>query len=794
MLYFSIGCILLAAIFIFNYKKGFRFPFFTLLVLLLGLLLTVTYTVSDYFTNKGIDESVIYHLRYGLGEAGFAEYAGVIVGAAIALTVIAGFFYYFLRVVLRRSGKGSEQGKLTYTPLLLSILAVGVNPATENIYSLLQTSIIQQPVNHADYVAVSEISDKPLLNLIYIYAESLEETYFDESLFPGLMPNLHKVRDKAIVFKDVAQVTHTGWTIAGMVASQCGVPLFSASQGNAMSGMPKFLSGATCLGDVLNRNKYNLSYLGGASLQFAGKGHFYETHGFSSIQGRDELSKQLADENYQSAWGLYDDSLFDIAKRKLATERAHNNPFALFMLTLDTHHPNGHLSASCAQQSYADGDNPILNAVHCSDRLIGDFIEYIQANGLGDNTLIVIGSDHLAMRNTATHLLEQGDRKNMLIMLPPDLPEGRQVYTPSSILDISATILPMLGFESEKLGLGRNILNTDTPKLIEQHPDFNVYLSSTSGLVASFWDYPEALATAVFQGKKNQAYFGKQKVQYPALFLMDDGYATDKLIFEFHSEKRLSAYLQEQQKGTKLVWIDQCHKVAAVFAPEHNAGDAENCVAMGSLGSAHVAVASIHKNTTIKKSTMRTKLQSSTEAVTQENYQQQINTLRRIMRHGVDIQEYRVLPKGSLYHSVAITSAVGIEQGGSFVKYSHATAASKQRVTGLSRGLNLIGFSDGKPVELIHHLDTCSQVAGYEDDSTLVDILNGHAYEFYLLVAHDSAVCGSTERLTEFMADSSLKLWPELEWRQAYAAIIYQDGSSLELLGEESKPVNVILR
>lgn len=790
MLYFSVSCILLAVFFIFSYKKRFRFPFFTLLVLLLGVLLTVIYGVSDHFTNRGIDESVIYHLRYGLGEAGFAEYAGVIVAAAIALTAIVAFFYYFLRIVLPRNSKGSEQGKLRYTPLLLSILAVGVNPATENIYSLLQASIIQHPVDHADYVTVNEISDKPLLNLIYIYAESLEETYFDETLFPGLMPNLNKVRDKAIVFKDVAQVTHTGWTIAGMVASQCGVPLFSASQGNAMSGMPQFLSGARCLGDVLSRNHYQLSYLGGASLQFAGKGHFYETHGFSSIQGREQLSEQLDDKSYQSAWGLYDDSLFDIAKRKLATESAHNNPFALFMLTLDTHHPRGHLSARCVNHKYADGSNEILNAVHCSDALITEFIEYIKDNGFADNTLIVIGSDHLAMRNTATHLLEQGNRKNMLFMIPPDLDEGRVIDRPSSILDVSATVLPLLGFKAEALGFGRNILSENIAQLIEEHDNFNAYLNSANALVASFWEYPDALNDVYFDEEKKQAYFGEHTISYPALFLINESNATERVIFEFDSEKSLSEYLQAETQGQKLLWVDQCFKLDAVFETGRKVDEQQHCVAIGRLGSEKLWVEQLKQKSKLTKKEIAEQLVKHRTAVNSDSYLKQTKVLKVIAATGVNAEVFTVLPKGSSFQSVFIKSVAGLN-GESFVSYKNQS--DEVKLQGFNRGLNLVGFTQGGQAQMIYQLDTCQAETKNTDNQNLIAVLNQHKHDFYLLVGHDSTVCGSDESLRRFMSGSSLELWPELAWRQAYTAIIYQDGRSLELLGENGQAVNVIL-
>ena len=792
MIFFSSGCILLAVILVFNYKKGFRFPLVTLFLLLVGLLLTVTYAISDYFTDKGIDESVIYHLRYGLGDAGFEEYSGIIIGAVLALIAIMALFYFFIKAVIRKSSKNYEKHKLSRFPIVLSVLAITLSPASENIYHLLQAEFFQYAFDHADYIKVADINSEHPLNLIYIYAESLEETYFDETLFPGLMPNLNKVRNKAIVFKDVAQVTHTGWTIAGMVASQCGIPLFSASQGNAMSGMPQFLSGATCLGDLLSRNKYALSYLGGASLEFAGKGHFYKTHGFSSVQGREELKERLIDANYTSAWGLYDDSLFSIAKQELAAHVAQDSPFALFMLTLDTHHPRGHLSASCADRNYAEGHNEILNAVHCSDILISEFIDYIQDNGLDKNTLIVIGSDHLAMKNTASDLLNQGDRKNMLIMIPPDLQEGRVISTPSSILDISATILPLMGFETEALGFGRNILSNNEPRLIEQHDNFNSYLNSASALVASFWQYPQVVNDIRFDDEKNQAYFGQQSINYPALFLIDGKNVTEQVIFEFDSDKTLSEYLQAQEQGRKMLWIDQCTKLNAVFGSNEHISEQQNCIAIGRLGSKKVWIEQLEIKSKIEKKKILDELHNKNERIAQGEYDKQINILNKLTRYDMNIDDYEALPKDSRYKSIVIKSVSGVDDGESFVRFSDG--ADKQTLKGLIRGLNLIGFSNDKPPKIVHKIDTCKLSEGLKEKEKIINVLNNNSYEFYLLISHDSTVCENDERLKEYMTGSSLKLWPELVWRQAYVSIIYEDGEFFELLGENKQSINIGLR
>ena len=284
------------------------------------------------------------------------------------------------------------------------------NPGVHNVVALVTsyTHVVENILLPKEYKEVGKndsIRDKK--NVIFIYFESLERTYLDESYFPDLMPNLKRIERNALNFTGVNQIIGSGWTIAGKVSSQCGIPLFTPSDGNSMSGVIVFLPKAKCLGDVLSNNDYALSYVGGSTLEFAGKGNFYRTHGFQSVSGLDELINQVPSPVYRSAWGLYDDTLVSIFKRKLEELTSSSKPFGLFALTLDTHHPRGHLSKFCEGIEYLDGKNPMLNALRCADKLVYEIYNFITTHERFDNTILVISSDHLAMPNTAFDVLKK---------------------------------------------------------------------------------------------------------------------------------------------------------------------------------------------------------------------------------------------------------------------------------------------------------------------------------------------------------------------------------------------------
>ncbi|MEN1599797.1 hypothetical protein AAIG97_33140, partial [Pseudomonas aeruginosa] len=89
--------------------------------------------------------------------------------------------------------------------------------------------IIKKEYGDPDFAAYYKEPSKtipdPKLNLVYIYGESLERTYFDNEAFPDLTPELGALKNEGLDFSHTQQLPGTDYTIAGMVASQCGIPL-----------------------------------------------------------------------------------------------------------------------------------------------------------------------------------------------------------------------------------------------------------------------------------------------------------------------------------------------------------------------------------------------------------------------------------------------------------------------------------------------------------------------------------------------------------------------------------------
>lgn len=622
-------------------------------LVLLFFLLASCFLAANQFTGRGIDQAVLYHATYGLEGAGFGDYSLLILGIALLVLVGVGLACG-LAWLLIRSTAPIRPLPTQRLALPLTLAACLVNPATKDLLSLFGPKALANfgtrtaaSSTFAKHYRVPELGPDPKVrpNLVFIYAEGLEHTYFDESRFPGLVVQMREVEGLATSFTNIEQTEGTTFTIGGMVGSQCGFPLMTSSGANSMSGMGKFLPDAVCLGDLLSARGYHMAFVGGATLRFAGKGKFLRTHGFHDVQGREQLQPLVGDTKYRSAWGLYDDSLLDIAYDKFVALSSRAENFGLFLLTLDTHAPDGHLSKRVADVRYGDGTVSMLNAVAGADRLLGAFVRRIMASPHGKDTVIVVASDHLAMKNGASDKLNSGTRKNLFLVIDPKNPKPARVHTPGTTLDIGPTVLHALGYQGQ-LGLGRNLLG-DEPTLRQQLPDLRAAIGGWRRDLAGFWGMNELTSVKVRPDQRTLE-AGGTTLRIPVLITFDESWNAD-VFFEFDNTKELSDYVAELAPGTPFTWVGQCDKVNGYVAEAGQQAPAGNCILAARRGARPAFLESVDRDTELARSDLRRVLESAVEPGLYE--QQARGILETLLPSGLG-ELFRNMPDGAeFFHS-----------------------------------------------------------------------------------------------------------------------------------------------
>ncbi len=594
--------------------------FFSTLMIFVYLVLSTFYIVSNYFTGEGINDAVLFHLRYGLDGSGYADYY-LIMGVGVVLfmsSLVLCIVYY--KALQKESSQRYIRFKRIVSAFAL-FLAFAIHPSSRFLAETFLKSVgVENPLSmvyrFSDYYREPSLiaSSEEHLNLVYIFAESFEETYFDETIFPNLVTKLRPLREKGLVFTQIEQAHGTSWTIAGMTSVLCGLPLVTPStnlyspQGNSMSKMSSFYSGATCLSDMLHKEGYKLIYRSGSPLEFAGVDKLYRTHRFEDVKGDKELKPFLKMPSYQTPWGLFDDTLLDIAFNDFKKFSKSKQKFAMFLSTMDTHHPYGHVSKSCEAQRYKDGSNSMLNAVTCSDELIARFITRIQESPYGKNTLIVIGSDHLAMHNMAIDDLMKGTRRDQFVILDPRITEPKTVDKVGSTLDIGATILPFLGYDAQ-LGLSRNLLS-DEPSLEASFESFDAVLSAWSHEISRFWEFPKIEEDLALGSTTRAVKIGKSTYKYPVLLRLNETLEVSPFFevkIKFFETMKLFKYLQEFQDNDLFLWIDQCSRIG-VLSDANQSVKGKYCYALGKLGG-EMLVDALKNDTTIPLDTLQKMLE-----------------------------------------------------------------------------------------------------------------------------------------------------------------------------------------
>ena len=300
--------------------------------------------------------------------------------------------------------------------------------------------------------------EKPT-NLVMIYVESLENTYREEELWgENLLDSLDEATAEWATFPQFTEVRGTGWTIAGIVASQCGVLLkeensFDIAQQLGLKSINRigervdeFMPGITCLGDVLDDAGYKNVFMGGADPDFAGKGKFLKEHGYDRVLGQPFW--EMTGETEFTKWGLHDDDLLRHAKEQLVDLQESGEPFNLTVLTVDTHRPEGHLSPTCQRKGAED----LPGIVACTSDMLADFVYFMEERGYLENTAVVITGDHLTMPNVVQETIDLEPNRTIYnrFYAPQGMEPNREELIHFSIFP---TVLDMLGFSYPGDGL-----------------------------------------------------------------------------------------------------------------------------------------------------------------------------------------------------------------------------------------------------------------------------------------------------------------------------------------------------
>jgi phosphoglycerol transferase len=159
------------------------------------------------------------------------------------------------------------------------------------------------------------------------------------------------------------------------------------------------------------------------------------------------------------------------------------------------------------------------------------------------------------MPNVATHLLEQGERRNLfMIHWPGHLPAGSSDRI-ASTFSSGVTVLNAMGYPITKMGLGRSLLNT-APTLVEQYPDFDTRVSGWMDDFRSLWHFADSPRTMTIHPQRAKIAIGTQVFPLPTAFRLDADHKITSIAFD-NPEQTVDQVVGPLD-DKNLVWVDAC--------------------------------------------------------------------------------------------------------------------------------------------------------------------------------------------------------------------------------------------
>lgn len=460
-------------------EKKIRKRMIVAVLLLLGgnlLLFWTIWLMSTY------DQVTIDQILYQMQTPADGAHKNLLSSAFVRVGVF-GFALTALEILIYRKAVKSSFFKKHYFTLAMLALTLGMGffSTQMDVFQYVEAVSTESDFIKKKYVDPNETEitfPEEKRNLIYIFLESMENTYSDPAaggnIIDNFIPELTELSEENINFSNTTGVggayMYTGatWTAAAMVSQTSGVVIKVPLTADTYSGENGYMPGITSIGEILEKEGYNQTLLLGSDAAFAARDSYFTEHGHYNIVDINSLKEEgRLPEDYREWWGFEDQKLFGYAKEELTKLYEAGEPFNFTMLTADTHFPDGYLCPLCGDEY----EEQYANVLSCSSKQVYEFIQWIQEQPFYENTTIVISGDHLTMDPAfLDEIDEEYDRTIYNCIINSAVEPIQEKERKFAGFDMFPTTLAAMGVELEddRLGLGTNLFS-DQPTLTEKY-------------------------------------------------------------------------------------------------------------------------------------------------------------------------------------------------------------------------------------------------------------------------------------------------------------------------------------
>ena len=284
-------------------KKKMIIGLIIIILLLIAFGATVTIEwLYDTFGHLSMDE-IIFHLKVPM-EGTNTDIIFIFIQECLLKVIIpTGIISFILIYPMVRNLKfiddkihTAEKRRTVVVSFTIAVLILGVSIKkiidTTDIKQYIQSQLDDSHFIEKEYIDPKKVNiefGEEKRNLIYIYLESMESTYY--SIKNGglsqksLIPEIEKLAKENVNFSSTQKLKGaytlygTTWTVGAMTAQTLGLPLKLSIDVNSLGEYSVFLGGAYGLGEILEKNGYHNFLLLGSDVTFGGRKNLFEQHG-----------------------------------------------------------------------------------------------------------------------------------------------------------------------------------------------------------------------------------------------------------------------------------------------------------------------------------------------------------------------------------------------------------------------------------------------------------------------------------------------------------------------------------
>ncbi len=291
--------------------------------------------------------------------------------------------------------------------------------------------------------------DHPKYNVVLLLEESLGSEFWGcLGRTNTLTPQLDKLANEdGMLFTNLyASGNRTVRGLEGVLAS------FPPLPGDSIVKRDKSDNVET-VARILKRDGYSTVFL------YGGRGFFDGMRAFAVDNGYDRFVEQKHFEKptFATIWGVCDEDLYDRTIEECRALEAAGKPFLATVLTVSNHkpytYPKGRIPEDPDQRTRE-------NAVKYTDYALGRFFRALKNESFYSKTIFVVVADHGARVYGSQSIPIHSYEIPLLIIGPAVVKGPGRVSALGCSLDVSPTILGLLGRPYETMFFGRDLLNS----------------------------------------------------------------------------------------------------------------------------------------------------------------------------------------------------------------------------------------------------------------------------------------------------------------------------------------------